>query len=77
MSNFVPDLDEIVNQISNLSLNQKMTVDDLVEGQDVFEKVKCQHCNCLPSKEPVECKNCESIFCEDCSQDFLENAENK
>lgn len=41
MSNFVPDLDEIMNQISNLSLNQKMTVDDLVEGQDVFEKVKC------------------------------------
>ena len=60
----------IEEQISNIGTKQKLWKEDLAEGHEIFESIKCRKCSCIPKMNPVECRHCESIFCEDCILDL-------
>lgn len=44
-------------------------MDDLHEGHHIYKDVSCKGCGCIPKRDPVECKHCETIFCQQCAQD--------
>ena len=60
------DMEEINKKLKDLPAPViKLSGDDIIEGNDVVEKIQCNICFEIPVK-PNECLECNALFCEPC-----------
>jgi hypothetical protein len=48
---------------------EKIDLDEVHKGKEILKAFICNKCKGIPRPNILECKNCDAIFCEECTID--------